>query len=647
MVLRHLCVAVLVTSLVSPCLATVIGDFEGQMQGWHVPDNPDVSVQYSTLGVTLNAVSLRVQTQAGGWQDAVALDLVGQDELITAFLENTTLAVDVTRFASEWQGDPQNGYNQIFMVINAGGQGWDIWDQQVAGDWTPDQGDQTKTLVFETASALAQINVNNLWWLEIRLVVHSDEDYAPGGRTYLDNIRLLPQRPKKITWVSETYDVDQDNVQDDQGWIQMLRAAGYDVDVTLDYWKALDFNKASELNAADLVIMSRASSSGHYATNIPEVSLWNSVKTPLIQTSAYVLRPDRWKWISSSSLINVPAPPMLVNAIDHPAFSETNLNLTGQVEALDRTIGAAPSETSFPSPATAGNGTVLASTVSGNVWMAQWNMGSEFYEHAGQFAGGQRMMFMAGTKDVSGVTPQGAMNLTGEGQQIFLNAVTYMLQFKISDPGTENLVHAYRFDDGTANDSVGLAHATLIGNAQIRGGALVTGGQGDWMEMPGDVLSLNTFEGLTLEVLFTPASGQNTGWTMLAYFGDSTRASKDFIYMTSARADDQSGTAISVGETVSPWEAEFGVHGPEYDDGELHHMVVTVGEAHIALYIDGKLLGMAPLADPHGLAGISSNLAYLAKSGDRNDPEWIGQIHEFSIYDRALDPGEVFFLSGH
>ncbi|NQV32054.1 MAG: hypothetical protein HQ515_05130, partial [Phycisphaeraceae bacterium] len=330
-----------------------------------------------------------------------------------------------------------------------------------------------------------------------------------------------------------------------------------------------------------------------------------------------------------------------------PVFSETNLNLTGQVEALDRTIGAAPSETSFPSPATAGNGTVLASTVSGNVWMAQWNMGSEFYEHAGQFAGGQRMMFMAGTKDVSGVTPQGAMNLTGEGQQIFLNAVTYMLQFKISDPGTENLVHAYRFDDGTANDSVGLAHATLIGNAQIRGGALVTGGQGDWMEMPGDVLSLNTFEGLTLEVLFTPASGQNTGWTMLAYFGDSTRASKDFIYMTSARADDQSGTAISVGETVSPWEAEFGVHGPEYDDGELHHMVVTVGEAHIALYIDGKLLGMAPLADPHGLAGISSNLAYLAKSGDRNDPEWIGQIHEFSIYDRALDPGEVFFLSGH
>ncbi|NQV34804.1 MAG: hypothetical protein HQ515_19075, partial [Phycisphaeraceae bacterium] len=358
MVLRHLCVAVLVTSLVSPCLATVIGDFEGQMQGWHVPDNPDVSVQYSTLGVTLNAVSLRVQTQAGGWQDAVALDLVGQDELITAFLENTTLAVDVTRFASEWQGDPQNGYNQIFMVINAGGQGWDIWDQQVAGDWTPDQGDQTKTLVFETASALAQINVNNLWWLEIRLVVHSDEDYAPGGRTYLDNIRLLPQRPKKITWVSETYDVDQDNVQDDQGWIQMLRAAGYDVDVTLDYWKALDFNKAGELNAADLVIMSRASSSEHYATNIPEVTLWNSVKTPLIQTSAYVLRPDRWKWISSSSLINVPAPPMLVNAIDHPVFSETNLNLTGQVEALDRTIGAAPSETSFPSPATAGNGTV-------------------------------------------------------------------------------------------------------------------------------------------------------------------------------------------------------------------------------------------------------------------------------------------------
>ena len=646
MVLRRLSVLMLVTSLVSPCLGMVIGDFEGQMEGWYVPGNPNVSLQYSTLGVTLNAVSLRVQTQAGGWQDAAVLDLVGQDELIAAFLENTLLTVDVTRFAADWQGDPDNGYNQVFMVINAGGSGWDVWDQQVAGDWTHDQGDQTQTLVFDIASAAAQIRVSNLWWFEIRLVVHADEAYAPGGRCYLDNIRLLSQRPKRIVWVSDTQDADGDGEQDDSGWFRMLRAEGYDLDVTLDQWQVLDSAGVNELNAADLVIVSRAASSDSYATNTSEVVRWNGLHTPLIQMNAHMLRPDRWKWISSAGQVNAPAPRMRVDAVDHLVFSDLNLNLTGPVEVLDGAVGGAPSDTSFPSAAMVGNGAVLASTASGHAWMAEWNSDVEFYEGAGQLTGAHRMMFMAGTQDVTGVTPRGAMNLTETGQQVFLDAVAYMLQFKVSDPGPENLVHAYGFDNGTANDSVGLAHGSLAGGAHIRDGALVLDGPGDWMEMPGHVIGLNAFEGLTLECSYTPGAGMNPGWTMLAYFGDSARVSRDFIYMTSARADDRSGTAISVGDTASPWEAAFGVQGPEYDDGELHHMAVTVSETHIALYIDGDLLGRMRLASPHSIAGISDNVACLGKSGDRSDPEWIGRVHEFNIYDRALDPGEIAFLSG-
>ena len=646
MVRRHLCVAVWVMCLASACLGTVIGDFEGDMQGWHVPGNPNVSLQYSTLGVTLNAVGLKVQTQAGGWQDAVALDLVALDALIAAFLENTLLAVDVTRFASDWQGDPQSGHNQIFMVINAGGQGWDVWDQQVAGDWTPDQGDQTSTLVFDIASAMAQINVNNLWWFEIRLVIYSDEGYAPGGTYYLDNIRLLSQRPKKIIWVSETCDQDWDNEQDDQGWVHMLRAAGYDVDVTLDHWTSLDLTKVKALNAADLVIMSRAAQSGSFATDTLEVFLWNSVKTPLIQMNAHLLRSDRWKWIHSLGLTHAQAPQMLVHTDDHLVFSETDLDQTDRVSVVDASMGAVPSDTSFPSSGAAGNGTVLASTTAGQVWMAEWNSGAEFYAGSGQFAGGQRLTFMAGSRDVSGITPRGAMNLTQTGQQVFLNAVAYMLQFKISDPDIENLVHSYRFDDGTANDSVGQAHGTLVGGAQVLDGALVTGRQGDWMEMPGDVIGLNTFDGLTLEALYTPAVGANTGWTMLAYFGASARVSQDYVYMTSARADDRCGAAISVGSPASPWEAECSVYGPEHDDDALHKMVLTLSDTNVALYIDGRIVDMARLKEPHSIAGISPNLAYLAKSGDRSATEWMGQIHEFNIYNRALDPGEVLFLSG-
>jgi hypothetical protein len=648
---RSLCVLMLFFCLVSPSLATVIGDFEGDMQGWHVPNNPNVSLMYNFTGATHNVVSIRLQANAGGWQDAMALDLVGNNALITAFLNSNVLTVDVTRLASEWLGNPENGYNQVFMVVDAGGQGWDVWDQQVAGNWTPDQGDQTKTLVFDTSSALLKIDANNLWWFEIHLVVHFDEGYTSGGLYYLDNIRLLPERPPQIIWVSQANDIDGDLLQDDLGWPKMLRDAGHSVDVTLDHWRELDLNKVNELNAADLVIVSRTSTSEHYATDRDEVLLWNTVTTPLIQTNASMLRSDRWAWIDTSNLNHVVAPPMRINSTDHEVFSGINLEGSQPIEVLDRTIGADPTqpnratETSFISSTSSGNGFDLTSTVGGDLWMAEWSQGVEFYEGSGQVAGGQRMIFMAGTKEIIGVTPQGAMNLTTTGQQVFLNTVSYMLRFKAADPGSENLAHAYLFEDGTANDTVGFAHGVLAGNARIQNGALVTGQQGDCMTLPGHVLGLSTFDAVTLEAWYTPAAGANTGWSAMAFFGDSSRGTTDYLYMSSARANDSSRAAISVGNAVSPLDAESGVDGPKYDDDVLHHMVATLSESHIALYIDGQLQGMTRLREGNSLSRVSSNLAYLAKSGFRGDAQWIGQIHEFNIYDRALEPGEVSFLA--
>ncbi len=648
---RISCVFMLCLCLVSSGLATVIGDFEGDMQGWHVPNNPNVSLMYNFTGATHNVVSLRLQANTGGWQDAMALDLVGNNALIAAFLNSHVLTVDVTRLASEWRGNPDNGYNQVFMVVNAGGQGWDVWDQQVAGDWTPDQGDQTKTLVFDTSSALSRIDAHNLWWFEIHLVVHFDEGYTSGGVYYLDNIQLRPEQPKQIIWVSQANDADGDSLQDDLGWAKMLRDAGHTVDVTLDHWRELDLNKVNELNAADLVIVSRTSTSEHYATDRDEVLLWNAVATPLILTNASMLRSDRWAWIDTPNLTHAVAPLMLPHSTNHEVFSDLDWDGSEPIELLDGTAGADPTqpnratETSFISSDASGHGFDLASTVGGNLWMAEWSQGVEFYEGSGQVAGGQRMMFLAGTREVIGMTPQGAMNLTTVGQQVFLNTVSYMLRFKAADPGSENLVHAYQFEDGTANDAVGFAHGILAGNAKITNGALVTGQQGDFLTLPGHVLGLSTFDAVTFEAWYTPAAGANTGWSALAFFGDTSRVTTDYLYMSSARANDSSRAAISVGNAVSPSDAESGVDGPKYDDDALHHMVTTLSESHIALYIDGQLQGMTRLRESNSLSRVSSNLAYLAKSGFRGDAQWIGQIHEFNMYDRALDPGEVSFLA--
>jgi hypothetical protein len=172
------------------------------------------------------------------------------------------------------------------------------------------------------------------------------------------------------------------------------------------------------------------------------------------------------------------------------------------------------------------------------------------------------------------------------------------------------------------------------------------------MEMPGDVIAINTLEEVTVEAWYTPTAGANASWSMLAYFGDSTDPDpsaglgNNGFFITSARGDDKSRAAISVGNDAEPWTAETGADGPEYDDGELHHMVSTIDADEITLYIDGELIAATPLAENNSIAGLSNNLAYLAKGGYGGDPEWIGAIHEFNIYNRALTEQEVSYLAG-
>ena len=99
-----------------------------------------------------------------------------------------------------------------------------------------------------------------------------------------------------IVLVNEAYDTDVDGVQDDQVLIDWLVAEGHAVDVQPGTWTELDPNKIDALNAADLVIFSRSTGSGNYASDAAEPTQWNSVTTPLIQMSAYLIRSSRWRF---------------------------------------------------------------------------------------------------------------------------------------------------------------------------------------------------------------------------------------------------------------------------------------------------------------------------------------------------------------
>jgi hypothetical protein len=110
--------------LVSPSYATVIGDWEGSLDGWQV-SNP---YSFSTIGVTNGNYSLRLETPDSWWNEAMAIDLAqieggrniffaGNDRINIYDLK---FSVDVTLLAREWN-DAGTGWHtkpQIQLLLN-------------------------------------------------------------------------------------------------------------------------------------------------------------------------------------------------------------------------------------------------------------------------------------------------------------------------------------------------------------------------------------------------------------------------------------------------------------------------------------------------------------------------------------------------
>ena len=247
-----------------------------------------------------------------------------------------------------------------------------------------------------------------------------------------------------IVWVSDNVKYDFDaNEPADVGFVSLLRAQGHDVsyrgevwpydpnddDIALNpdwqYWWELDPNKVDELNAADLVIISRIASSGKYDdvdsdTGFSEPNEWNGVTTPIISLNAHISRNSKWKWVNGNETYSMEVLADIV-APDHAVFDGVAIDPNGQALLLTdeynvNVIGATD----------AGNGTLLAARASdGSVAIAAWDTGVEFYDGSGQIAGGPRMFFAAGSGSKS--PKDGIYNLTADGEQAFLNAINYML----------------------------------------------------------------------------------------------------------------------------------------------------------------------------------------------------------------------------
>ncbi len=248
-----------------------------------------------------------------------------------------------------------------------------------------------------------------------------------------------------IILVTEAIDWDMDGLRDDHSLETFLVSEGHSVDVRPEYWKELDPDKIAELNAADLIIFSRLAWSRGYDDG-NEITEWNSLTTPLLQMSSWFVRnrDTGWKWVNAG--VKQQTPLIYAEAVDphHPVFRGVPLTAydptdpdgpLNVVQMVDPLIGTGL--TSFIGSTDMGNGHLIAKPVqAGMGWIAEWDVGVEFFEGAGQYAGGRRMLFCAGTQEIQFfdydrqeviTTAQGELNLTAEGLLMFRNAIAYLL----------------------------------------------------------------------------------------------------------------------------------------------------------------------------------------------------------------------------
>jgi hypothetical protein len=664
----------------------VIGNWEdGSYDGWIDWGEGQVTIEsidgpkytFSDIGVTLGSSSLKV-SPGSGWQQNLSVSLADVNAL-DAFMKSTAFAIDVTYNSADW--DPATTYAQVYQVsFNNNGYGWN----DVGGAAAPtgmngvafidtlnpdspgalpiiDPGTEgvtmTGTWMWDYSGVLDRFTLpEEDAYIQIVFATNSDQP----GAYYFDNARLIsaePQGPKpNIIWVSfsaadntpSTGAADAGFTEaPDIGYTNLLKDNGYNVTRYL----TTATPDANVLNAADLVIISRSIRSDDYANDA--ATTWNDISAPMIIMSGYTLRSSRMGYTVGTNMpdttgdikLTVSDPnhpifagiPLTDDTMDNPYAGIATYPTDANILALGISINDDPVNVfgtvlAVVSEASADNGPV------GGMVIGEWQAGAELTHDGGagtDVLGGHRLVFLSGSREADGISSEtaGIFDLQPDGSQMFLNAVKYMLPVKPT--------HSWTFEDGTPDDSVGTANGTLFGNAVIRNGLLVVDGDGDWMEMPGDVIDINSYSALTLELW--SAQEVDNPYSMTASFGSTWENGygKDYIFIATGRGDQMNRGAIAnTPNDVNPWENEVGVSSPELVDGLDHQYVLTIDAEVLAYYVDGVLIGTADMNDTT-IAGTSNDYVYLGKGVYSVDATMNCSIDEFDIYDHVLSAGQV------
>jgi PEP-CTERM motif len=234
-----------------------------------------------------------------------------------------------------------------------------------------------------------------------------------------------------ITWASAVTDP----AGADAAFVTLLQNAGHSV-TRFNVAAALTPADVTLLNSADLIIASRAVASGNFDNAAGEI--WNEqITKPVIAMSAYITRNNRMGWATGSGVPDSGPTPLVAANPAHPIFAGITFAGNGVTMANNYNVMIDRGTTQMgESPL---NGTIIATNplFPNSVAIAEWAAGATVMDEVvgAQTLAGPRYFFAGGSREPNGgaVTAAGVMDLTADGQQLFLNTVNYAL---IPEPAT-------------------------------------------------------------------------------------------------------------------------------------------------------------------------------------------------------------------
>ncbi len=213
------------------------------------------------------------------------------------------------------------------------------------------------------------------------------------------------------------------------------------------------------------------------------------------------------------------------------------------------------------------------------------------------------------------------------------------------DPGTDNLVAYYSFENNTEDVSGNGYDATASGNPQYVSGptgygmAIDLDGANDYVRLPiGSVIAMMSDITIATWANFSDLGG---AWQRLLDFGNDTQIN---MFVTPRMGTDG---ALRFAITIAGSAAESNITASATLPSGWHHVAAVIDSASMTmkLYQDGRLAAEGPTEVlPSDLGETTEN--FLGRSQYAADAYYFGSLDEFRIYDRALSVEEVLFLAG-